>query len=299
MTLAKLNTEQRNPKTIDIDTLPTLEALKLFNQEDQSVSQVIFEQLETIAAAIDYLADGFAEGRVFYCGAGTPGRLGFLDAAEVPPTFGVPAGKIVGLIAGGEEALVRTMEGAEDDRQACQQQLEAYNFNEKDALIGIASSGRTPYVLAGLEYANSIGAKTVSISNTKGSAIEAIAKHNIVLVTGPEVITGSTRLKAGTSQKLVLNMISTMLMIRYGKIYSNLMVDVIPSNEKLVDRARRVIVEATGVEYDRAGQLLEEANNSVKHAIVMGLLQVDYQESDQLLAQANNRIADIIHRHNR
>lgn len=295
MELKELSTEQRNQDTLSIDKVSTLEAVLMMNREDHKVPQVLKEHASELAEIIDYIWDKFKEGRLFYCGAGTSGRLAIVDASECPPTFGVKPGKVIGLIAGGSTAMTTAVEGAEDDLSLCQQYLEQHDFTDKDVLVGIAASGRTPFVIGGLKYAKSIGARTVAISNTKDSEIGSIADKKLEVVTGPEAITGSTRLKAGTSQKLVLNTISTILFIKYGKVYSNLMVDVQPTNEKLVERASRIIAESLEVSIERAQQLLQESNQSVKHAIVMGLLNVDLEEADQLLNVNNNRIADILY----
>ena len=299
MKLDELNTEQRNENTKFIDRVSTFEAVQLINQEDQKVAQIISQHNQEIADIIDYIWENFQEGRLFYAGAGTSGRLAVVDASECPPTFGTDPDKVVGLIAGGKEAFTVAVEGAEDDIDLCETYLREHNFSNSDILIGIAASGRTPFVIGGLEYANSVGAKTVAISNSKNSKMSEVAQKSIEIITGPEAITGSTRMKAGTSQKLVLNMISSILMIKLGKIYSNLMVDVQPKNEKLVDRSIRIISESLQTDLESAKQLFELSNHSVKHAIVMGLLDLDYDKADQLLNQNQNRIADIIQKEER
>lgn len=295
MQIKQLNTEQRNPKTMNIDRASTLEAVTLINEQDKSVAHSIEPHLPQIAEIIDYLWENFQDGRLFYCGAGTSGRIAVVDAAECPPTFGTDPSKVVGIIAGGEDAFTQAIEGAEDDVNLCQKYLEEHQFSDKDALVGIAASGRTPFVVGGLKYARSIGAKTVGISNSSNAQLSQVAEKSVEVITGPEVLTGSTRMKAGTSQKLVLNMISTTLMIKLGKVYQNLMVDVQPRNEKLVDRATRIISESLEVTTDEASDLFEKANRSVKHAIVMGLLDLDVEAADQLLLQNQNRIADILY----
>lgn len=295
MKLEQLNTERRNQNTIDIDRVDTLSVITKINTEDQKVPMVIQENLESIAEAIDYMWPSFEQGRLFYVGAGTSGRLGVIDAAECPPTFGVDYNKVIGLMAGGQEAMIKAREGVEDDRTLCQKDLEAYDFNEKDILMGIAASGRTPYTIGGLDYARSIGARTVSLSCVENAEMSKHADKAIEIVTGPEAITGSTRMKAGTAQKLVLNMISTTLMIKLGKIYSNLMVDVQPTNEKLVNRSKRIISEALSVSFDEAEKLFEASGKVVKGAIVMGLLDLDKDKATQLLQENNQRISDIIH----
>lgn len=299
MKLDELNTEQRNEKTKFIDRVSTLEAVQLINQEDQKVAHIISELNHEIADIIDYIWENFQEGRLFYAGAGTSGRLAVVDASECPPTFGTDPEKVVGLIAGGKEAFTIAVEGAEDDRTLCETYLKEHHFSRSDILIGIAASGRTPFVIGGLEYANSVGAKTVAISNSKNSEMSQVAQKSLEIITGPEAITGSTRMKAGTSQKLVLNMISSILMIKLGKIYSNLMVDVQPKNEKLIDRSIRIISESLQTDLESAKQLFDSSNHSVKHAIVMGLMDLNYEKADQLLKQNQNRIADIIQKEER
>jgi N-acetylmuramic acid 6-phosphate etherase len=229
-------------------------------------------------------------GRLIYVGAGTSGRLGILDASECPPTFGVEPTLVQGLIAGGEKAILKAIEGAEDDEESGQLDLKAISINEKDVVVGIAASGRTPYVIGALKYANEVGATTASISNNKHSVIGKIAQIAIEVETGPEVLTGSTRLKAGTAQKLVLNMISTASMIGIGKVYENLMVDVQPTNKKLVERSKRIIMEATGVDYNTAQTYFLRANQEVKPAIVMILLNCSYEEALDKLEKSNGFI---------
>lgn len=295
MIIKNLNTEQRNPNTLVIDRVSTIEQVRLINQEDQKVPLIIQEHTQELADIIDYIWEYFEEGRLFYCGAGTSGRLAVVDASECPPTFGSDPSKVVGLIAGGKDAFIAAIEGAEDDIHLCQKYLEEYDFNEKDVLVGIAASGRTPFVVGGLEYARSLGAGTVAISNSANSKIGQVAEKVLEVVTGAEAITGSTRMKAGTSQKLILNTISTTLMIKLGKVYSNLMVDVQPKNEKLVERAASIIAQSIDVSLDKAKELFNQANRSVKHAIVMGLLNLDVDKADALLKENKDRIADILH----
>jgi len=277
MKLDTLTSEQRNPLSKDLDQLSSLALVNLFNAEDVKVSQAIQKELPFIASAIDDIAIAFNQGgRLIYIGAGTSGRLGVLDASECPPTFGVNASLVQGIIAGGEKAMFTAQEGAEDDSNAATIDLTKINLNANDIVVGIAASGRTPYVLGGLEFANNMGCKTVSISCNAQSPI-----------VGPEVLTGSSRMKAGTAQKLVLNMLSTGAMIKTGKVYQNLMVDVKASNEKLVTRSENIIIEVTGVSRERAKFLLSAANNHVKTAIVMELNDMDLQEASSIL-HANN-----------
>ncbi len=262
-------TERRNALTMDIDTLPTLDMLTLINAEDQKVALVVSDELPNIAAAVDAISARLQRGgRMIYIGAGTSGRLGILDASECPPTFGTPPTLVIGMIAGGLAALTESIEGAEDDWQRGTREIAELNVNENDCVIGIAASGRTPYAIGGLQEGNKRGALTISIACNRPSPLEELAEIGIALVVGPEVISGSTRLKAGTAQKMVLNMISTAVMIRLGKTYSNLMVDVQPTNEKLRQRARRIVSEATGLDSQRATEVLSACNGEVKTAIV-------------------------------
>jgi N-acetylmuramic acid 6-phosphate etherase len=262
-------TEEPNPLTKDIDNLPTLDMLTLINTEDQKVALAVREQLPQIAAAVDAISAKMQQGgRLIYVGAGTSGRLGVLDASECPPTFGTPPELVVGLIAGGTAALTDAVEGAEDNEEGGAEEIADLDVNEADSVIGIAASGRTPYAIGSLQEAKTRGALTVSITCNRPSPLGELAEISIALVVGPEVISGSTRLKAGTAQKMVLNMISTAVMIRLGKTYSNLMVDVQPTNDKLRQRARRIVAEATGLDLQRATDMLLACNGEVKTAIV-------------------------------
>jgi len=280
-------TEQRNPNTMHLDEMSIEEMAQLMNTEDQGVPEAINKELPEIAKLIEAVIHTFnKEGRLIYIGAGTSGRLGILDAVECVPTFGTPPEKVVGVIAGGETAIKDAVEGAEDSEELAIEDLKNLNLTKEDIVIGIAASGRTPYVIGGLEYAKQVGAQTGSISNNKNTKISAIADYPIEVVTGPEVLTGSTRLKAGTAQKLVLNMISTISMVKIGKAYENLMVDVLATNEKLVDRAKRIIVEATGVGYEEAEKVFDEAG-SVKLAIVMILSGASKEDSENALEETN------------
>ena len=262
-------TEERNPLTKDIDTLLTLDMLTLINAEDQKVALAVRDELPKIAAAVDAITARMQRGgRLIYIGAGTSGRLGVLDASECPPTFGTLPELVVGLIAGGNAALTAAVEGAEDNREGGVAEITKLDVNENDCVIGIAASGRTPYAMGGLQAAKKRGALTVSISCNRPSPLEELAGIGIAPVVGPEVVTGSTRLKAGSAQKLVLNMISTAVMIRLGKTYSNLMVDVQPTNAKLRQRARRIVAEAARLDLHQATEILSACNGEVKTAIV-------------------------------
>ena len=268
MNFANLTTEQRNPATANIDKCSTLEMVRLINDEDKKVAAAVEKVLPQIAAAVDLIAQKISEGgRLFYIGAGTSGRLGVLDASECPPTFGVSAELVQGIIAGGNFALTNAVEGAEDDTAAAAVDLDARNFSSADILVGIAASGRTPYVLSAIEHAKNLGAKTIGISCVENSALAKIVDLAITPITGAEVVTGSTRLKAGTATKLVLNTLTTGAMIRLGKVYGNLMVDVRATNEKLRDRARRIVVAATGCSDAQAADALEKSGGYAKSAI--------------------------------
>jgi len=268
--LENLLTEQRNPASASLDSLPTEEALRIVNAEDRKVAEAVEREIPAIARAVDAIVAAFGRGgRLFYIGAGTSGRLGVLDAAEIPPTFGAPAGMVQGIMAGGEAALARATETTEDDPEIGVQDLAARGFTASDVLVGIAASGRTPYVLGAVAEARRLGAVTVGISCTPESELARAVEIAITPLVGPEVVAGSTRMKAGTAQKLVLNMLSTEAFVRLGYVYGNLMVNVQPKNRKLVDRARRIIAQAAGVSYERAGELLVEAGDNVRRAIEM------------------------------
>jgi len=283
--LGQLLTEARNPATESLDRLSTLEMLTLINAEDAKVAAAVHAELPAIAKAVDEIAARLAHGgRLFYIGAGTSGRLGVLDASECPPTFSVDASLVQGLIAGGDRALRLSSEHSEDSREEGAGDLAAAGFGEKDSLVGIAASGRTPYVLGALEYAKTLGCLTIGLSCVPGSALAQAADIAITPATGPEVLTGSTRLKAGTATKLVLNMLSTGVMVRTGATYGNLMVNVRPTNAKLVDRAHRIIAEATGCDLSAATALLEASGGSVKTAIVMQRLGLDRASAESRLA---------------
>ncbi|MCW5719771.1 MAG: N-acetylmuramic acid 6-phosphate etherase [Devosia sp.] len=286
--LKSLVSEARNPDTIGIDLMSSAEILAAMNAEDARVAGAVEAVLPEIAKAVDCIVEAFRNGgRLIYFGAGTSGRLGVLDASECPPTFGVPETMVVGLIAGGDRALRHPIEGAEDDRDEGRKDLQAINLSARDVAVGIAVSGRTPYVIGGLEYANQIGATTVALSCNPISAIADIAKIAISPVVGPEALTGSTRLKSGTAQKLVLNMLTTASMIRIGKSYENLMVDLSVSNAKLAARATRILVEVAGCSADDAERYLVEAGNNVKLAILMALTGMDAAAAQAALADAD------------
>ncbi|MBF2050047.1 MAG: N-acetylmuramic acid 6-phosphate etherase [Leptolyngbya sp. IPPAS B-1204] len=285
--LGKLSTEQRNPNTAEIDRVSTLDMVRLINEEDKKVALAVEQVLPEIAQAVDLIADQIKRGgRLFYIGAGTSGRLGILDASECPPTYGVDFGLVVGLIAGGDGAIRKAVEGAEDRPELGASDLKAHNFNAQDVLVGLAASGRTPYVIGGLAYANSLGAHTIAIACTPNSEIGRLAEIAIEPLPGPEVVTGSTRMKAGTAQKLVLNMLSTGAMIKIGKVYGNLMVDVQASNQKLVERCKRIVCEATGIERCRAEELLTLTNYDVKLAILIQQTGLTIEAATQLLQHA-------------
>ena len=254
--LEKLTTESRNQNTLNIDKVSTLEMVKMINDEDKKVAVAVEAELPRIAEAIDEIVIRLHKGgRLIYIGAGTSGRLGILDASECPPTYGVSEELVQGVIAGGKEAIFRAKEGAEDSKELAVTDLKNKNITENDVIVGLAASGRTPYVIGGLEYANEIGAMTISITCNADSEVSKAAKISIAPVVGAEVVTGSTRLKSGTAQKLVLNMLSTGTMIKLGKVYGNLMVDVRATNEKLVERAKRIVCEATGVTKRRSREV--------------------------------------------
>lgn len=291
LNLSALVTEQRNPNTMQIDEVSTEELVRLINAEDKTVPLAVEKELPQIAKAIDVIAGQIETGgRLFYCGAGTSGRLGVLDASECPPTYGVDPGLVVGLIAGGKEALLSAREGAEDSETLCEEDLRANGFNEKDVLCGIAASGRTPYVIGGMKYAKALGAPVISLTCNPASEMAALADIAISPVVGPEVVTGSTRMKAGTAQKLVLNMLSTGAMIKLGKTYGNLMVDVQPTNLKLVARTRRIVMQATGVTQEEAEAALSQCGHHPKTAILMLLKGVDAQKAETLLKESGGRI---------
>ncbi len=290
-----MTTESRNPDTMDLDTMTTLEVVTAMNREDAKVPAAITPVLPQIAAAADWAIESLRNGgRVFYLGAGTSGRLGVIDAAECPPTFGVSPDKIIGLIAGGKTAMLDAVEGAEDSLTLAEEELKSYALSNKDLVIGIAASGRTPYVLGGLEYAKSLGCRTVGISCNPSSQVGRCADLAIEVSVGPEVLTGSTRLKAGTAQKMILNMISTSAMVGLGKAYQNLMVDVMQTNEKLRRRAEKIVMEATGADQEQARKTIDEAGGNAKTAIVMILAGCGAEEAKQRLEKADGHVRGAI-----
>ena len=295
MDLSKLKTEARNPLTEKIDQVSTLEMVRIINSEDQKVALAVEKELPNIAEAVDLIGASLqAGGRLIYMGCGTSGRLGILDAVECPPTYSTDPDQVVGLIAGGYNAIFKAVEGAEDNRQMGEDDLKNLNLTSVDVVVGLAASGRTPYVLGGMAYAKSIGAKVVGVSCCPDSEIARNADIAITPTPGPEVVTGSTRMKSGTAQKMVCNMLSTGAMIRLGKVYGNLMVDVKPSNEKLVQRCKHIVCEATGVAVQEAEAALEQCNYQPKVAIVMIRRGVTVEEAKQLLADAGGRIANVL-----
>lgn len=285
-------TEEKNPNTENIDTLSTIEMVRLINEEDKKVAGAVETELPHIAAAIDIIAAQFkAGGRLIYSGCGTSGRLGILDASECPPTYSTEPEQVVGLIAGGKSAMFEAVEGAEDDEALGAEDLKKINFNDKDVLVGIAASGRTPYVLGAMRYAKGCGAHVFCITCSPNSEMSNVAEIAMELLSGPEVVTGSTRMKSGTAQKMVLNMLSTGTMIKLGKVYGNLMVDVKPSNEKLIHRCERIVSQATGISEEEAKTVLKQCEYRPKVAIVMILRNVDAVQAKQFLEEHDGRIA--------
>ncbi|MBC7967013.1 MAG: N-acetylmuramic acid 6-phosphate etherase [Fuerstia sp.] len=279
-------TETRNAASATIDSLSPLQIVRLMNAEDQHVIDAVAREELAIARAIEMIAERFSVGgRLIYVGAGTSGRLGVLDASECPPTFSTPPEMVVGLIAGGRDALTRAIEGAEDDAQAAAAELKSLCVSDRDVVMGIATSGRTPYVLGALEYARSIGAFTIGFACNHGSAVAKVAELMIAPIVGPEVITGSTRLKAGTATKLVLNMLTTGAMVRIGKSYGNLMVDLRATNEKLRDRSERIVADLTNLTQSQSAELLNQCGGEVKTAIVAALRDVSPDEARRMLLQ--------------
>lgn len=298
--LEKLTTESRNQNTLNIDKVSTLDMVKMINEEDRKVAVAIEPELPKIAEAIDEIVKGMHKGgRLIYIGAGTSGRLGILDASECPPTYGVSEELVQGIIAGGKEAIFRAKEGAEDSKELAVEDLKNINLSKNDVVVGLAASGRTPYVIGGLNYANEIGVVTVSITCNAGSEVSKAAKISIAPVVGPEVVTGSTRLKSGTAQKLVLNMLSTGTMIKLGKVYGNLMVDVRATNEKLVERAKKIVCEATGAAREEAEKSLIETDYDVKLSIFMILSKLDKEEAKKVLDESKGYIAEALNKINK
>ena len=290
-----MTTETRNPKTLELDAMSTTDILHVMNEEDRLLAEAIAKELGPIEKAVETIAASFEKGgRLIYVGAGTSGRLGLLDAVECPPTFGTVPEQVVGLLAGGHKAFVKAVEGAEDSKELGRGDLEVIKLTDKDTVVGIAASGRTPYVVGALEYANSVGAPTVALACNKESEIGRVSKIVIEVVPGPEILTGSTRLKAGTVQKMVLNMLSTVSMIRVGKVYKNLMVDVQQTNEKLHVRAENIVMEITSCDRVEARNYLKESEGSVKVDIIMYLVGCKKEEALEKLEKAKGHIREAI-----
>lgn len=293
--LKKIATEQRNPNTMNIDSLSTHEMIRLINREDHRVAEAVSQVTEEIAKAVDVIADRLSKGgRLIYCGAGTSGRLGILDAVECPPTYSTEPEMVQGLIAGGYPAIFKAVEGAEDSKELGVEDMKGIRFTAGDVLVGVAASGRTPYVLGCMEYAKELGAVTIAVTCCPGSVLDTYADIGIAPAPGPEVVTGSTRMKSGTAQKMVLNMLSTGAMIKLGKVYGNLMVDVKPSNEKLVRRCVTIVCTATECDEATATAALEQCEYRPKIAIVMVLMGVGAEEAKALLTRGGGRIAKVL-----
>lgn len=293
--LSQIATEQANPATKHIDEFSTLDMLKTINAEDQKVACSIEPALPIIGKVVDIIAEKLKNGgRLFYIGAGTSGRLGILDAVECPPTFGTSPNLVIGIIAGGTPAIFKAVEGAEDSTELSRGDLNEYRFNDKDVLVGIAASGRTPYTLSAIKYARELGATSVSLTCSPNSPMEEAAEYAIVVQPGPEVITGSTRLKAGTAQKLVLNMLSTGSMIKLGKVYGHLMVDVKASNQKLTERATRIVMEVTDCDRETAVEALKSSKGKAKLAIFHIISGETVENSKKLLEEADGYIGRAI-----
>ena len=284
-------TEQRNPASYQIDTKTTAEILTIINNEDKKVPEAVSQAIPQLTQLVDCAVAVFKKGgRLFYLGAGTSGRLGVLDASECPPTYGVSPDMVQGFIAGGDAALRRSIEGAEDDENHGVDQLRGAGFSAADMLVGITASGSAPYVLGALRYARSLGSPTGAISCNKDSRTFALADYPIYLPVGPEIVTGSTRMKSGTAQKLALNMITTTAMIRLGKVYNNFMIDLMPVNAKLVERSKRLINEITGCGEERAARIFEDSGRKIRTAVIMASLQISKEEAEALLKQGNGNI---------
>ncbi|MFP4186579.1 MAG: N-acetylmuramic acid 6-phosphate etherase [Acholeplasmataceae bacterium] len=286
--ISKISTEQRNKNTKNIDIVPTKEMLQLINREDKTVPLAVEAAIDQITVVVDVVTKAFLEGgRLFYIGAGTSGRIGVLDASECPPTFGVPDDMVIGIIAGGDKALRYSIEGAEDSKESAVEDLKRYRIRERDVVIGVAASGRTPYAIGAVEYANAIGAKTACITTSADSEIARVATYPIEAITGAEPITGSTRMKSGTAQKLIMNMISTGSMIRIGKVYENLMIDVQISNDKLISRAQQIVMDVTGAPKDQVETSLNRYK-SVKYAIFSIISKIENEADIRAILEANH-----------
>lgn len=295
LNLNKLETESNNKNTKNIDSCSTTEMLNIINNEDKLVPDAVEKEIHNIAIVVDKIAEAFQKGgRLIYVGAGTSGRLGVLDASECPPTFGTPPEMVQGFIAGGDYALRKAIEGAEDDKEDGHRLIKEINLTDKDVVVGITASGRAKYVLGALEEANSIGAYTAGLCTNKETDLHQVCETTIAPLVGPEAIQGSTRLKSGTAQKLVLNMLTTGAMIKIGKVYKNYMVDMKASNEKLLDRAVRLVMLSTEVTYEQARGALEECDFHVKSAIIMIVMKVNCEEAQALLADAQGYVAKVI-----
>ncbi|MBS4535263.1 N-acetylmuramic acid 6-phosphate etherase [Clostridium sp. D2Q-14] len=290
--LDKLVTESVNEKTTNIDQLDTIGILKMINEEDRKVAKAVEKELPNISKAVDIISDRLKEnGRLIYIGAGTSGRLGILDASECPPTFGVDSDMVIGLIAGGDKAIRDAVEGAEDSKEEAIKQLKGIAFNAKDVLVGIAASGRTPYVIGGLEYAKEIKVPTIAVTCNSASEISNIADISIAPVVGPEVISGSTRMKAGTAQKMVLNMLTTSTMVKLGKVYRNLMVDVQAKNLKLIERCKKIVMKVTEVDEDIATKYLEKTDYNVKLAIFIIKSGLELEKAKEVLNENDGHLS--------
>jgi len=293
--LSGLVTEQRNPRSRNLDRLPTTQILRLMNAEDRRVPIAVGQEIPNIAKAVDLIVERLGRGgRLFYVGAGTSGRLGVLDATECPPTFGTPRTLVQGIIAGGRRALVRSVEGAEDEAKAAQAALRKKRLTEKDIVVGIMASRRTPYALGGIEYGRKIGAATIAVTANPSGGTPLRCDVVIAPRVGPEILTGSTRLKAGTAQKLVLNMLTTAAMVRSGKVYENLMVDLRTASRKLEERTKRVFMNVTGASYEETGRWLKRAGGSLKVAIVMRRARVSRAEAERRLKEAQGWVREAI-----
>lgn len=293
--LTTMITESRNQASLTIDQLTTIDMLKVINEEDKKVAFAVEKQLPQIAQAVDKIVEAFQQqGRLIYIGAGTSGRLGILDASECPPTYGTPAEQIMGIIAGGTPAIFKAVENAEDKPEQGQADLQSIQFNYKDILVGIAASGRTPYVVGAMEYAKSQGATVISLCCNPNAPMIGLADIAITPIVGAEVITGSSRMKAGTAQKLVLNMLTTASMIKIGKVFSNLMVDVEASNAKLIERQIQIVIEATSCSRQQAINALEQCNRQCKTAIIMLLMQISAEQAMTLLNENRGMIAHVL-----
>ncbi len=293
--LSELTTEMKHSGTCELDQLPTLEIIRLMNEEDKKVAYAVEQELGQIAKAVDLIHASMEKGgRLFYFGAGTSGRLGILDAAECPPTFGTPPELVQGVIAGGDTAVLKAVEGAEDMPELGKEDVNKHGLTANDVVVGLAASGRTPYVIGALEQAKSLGAVTVSVSCNRDSLIDKYAVVAINVVVGPEVVTGSTRLKAATAQKMVLNMLTTATMIKQGKVFGNMMVNVQATNLKLRERVKRIVMDVTGVSYDEAEQLTQQAGGDARIAIIMQKTGLSSVEAAQLMSKTGGNIRKVI-----